>query len=411
MSVDQKTYELYEQGQWKALIKLGKSSLEKNIDFYYLQYRMGIAYYQLKNYRRAIPFFEKVLKQKPDDESALEYLYFSYLFSARTEDARILSLKFNPSFKKQLNISDIESIINGAGGEYKNYQFADYTIPENTDKDVKQKVRKNLNYFNANFTHHSRKKFSLFHAFSYLSGKNRVFDPNSETYEIDENVKQFQYYIAGNWHLGKGLNLKVAIHYIHTTHEGLNPGPNSGPGNQNRKYLFIEKQTSFVGFAKLSKNLSNFNFRASSSLSNLNGELQFLPLLGLDYYPLGNSILYLSTDVPYQFAPDAQNFSPGFILKQKIGIRVIKPLWFEPFIQYGKVNNFADEDAYVIYNNKDAIESWYGARLNLYIYKSNLSFYYIYQSYQNTNYYRIKDIPGEINYFSSTHLIGLKWKI
>ena len=191
----------------------------------------------------------------------------------------------------------------------------------------------------------------------------------------------------------------------------MNPDPNSGPGNQTWKYLFIEKGTSFVGFAKFSKSLSNFNFRASSSLSNLNGELQFLPLLGLDYYPLGNSNLYLSTDVAYQFAPDVENFSPGFILKQKIGVRIIKPLWFEPFIQYGKVSNFADEDAYVIYNSKDAIESWYGARLNFYVYKSNLSIYYIFQSYQNTNYYQIKDIPGEIDYSSSTHLIGLRWDL
>jgi hypothetical protein len=58
-SVDQKTYTLYLNKQWKELIEAGNLAKKNNIDFYYLQYRMGIAYYELKRYRKAITFLKK----------------------------------------------------------------------------------------------------------------------------------------------------------------------------------------------------------------------------------------------------------------------------------------------------------------------------------------------------------------
>ena len=203
--------------------------------------------------------------------------------------------------------------------------------------------------------------------------------------------------------------MTFAFHYLHTTLEGLNPNPHPGPGYQNQKYLYISKDNAYVGFIKFSKSISNFNFRVSTTVSNLNGEMQYLPLIGLDYYPLANTNLYLCTDAAYQFAPDVSNFSPGLIFKQKIGIRIFKPVWIEPFIQFGKVSNYADEDALVIYNSKDVIDYWYGGRLNIYAFNYKLNLYYIFQYYQNTNYYNIDGQPGETGYNSYTHLLGIKW--
>ena len=86
--VNIETYNLYLKSDWSALIKTGKRALKNNIDFYYLQVRMGIAYYELKKYRKAIPYFENARKQNSDDELIKEYLYYSYLFSGRVDDAR-----------------------------------------------------------------------------------------------------------------------------------------------------------------------------------------------------------------------------------------------------------------------------------------------------------------------------------
>jgi hypothetical protein len=313
--------------------------------------------------------------------------------------------------RDKLKVYNNELIVNGIGFEYKKYFFDDYTISNELADDLEQKVRKDLNYFNLNFQHYSQKKFKLFHAFSYLFGNNHVFDPEYDVYEFDETVKQFQYYIAGNWHLNKGADLKIGLHYLNTKLEGLNPDSSSGfgQGQTNNHYMYYKKFSSFVGFAKYSRSISNFNFKIATSISNLNAEFQLLPLVGVDYYPFGNTNFYLGTEIVYQIAPDAENYDPGFIFKQKIGIRLFKTIWMEPFLQYGEVSNFVDEDAFVLYNNPDIINYWYGANLNINLNKSGLILYFIYQQYSNTNYYKSNQSDSGINYRSSTFLGGLKW--
>jgi hypothetical protein len=411
-SVDRKTYELYEKKEWKELIEVGNLAKTKDIDFYYLQYRMGIAYYERKNYRKAIPFFEKIINQTLEDKTALEYLYYSYLFSGRKDDARVLALDFDPEMRNELQLYNNELIVNGVGFEYKKYMFDDYTISSEQSDEIEQKVRKDLNYFNLNLTHYSKKKFKLFHAFSYLLGSDQVFDPEYDVYKFDETVKQFQYYIAGNWNLNKGSGLKIGIHYINTKLEAVNPDSNfvNGHSGINDYYLYYKKINSIVGFVKYSKSISCFNFWAASSISNLNTSFQLFPLLGVDYYPFGNTNLYLGSEVIYQVSPDEQTYDPGFIFKQKVGFKLFKSLWIEPFMQYGKVSNFVDNDAFVIYNNPDVINYWYGVNLNLDLYKSGLTLYFIYQQYSNTNFYKSYQSEYSIDYGSQTLLGGIKWK-
>jgi hypothetical protein len=229
---------------------------------------------------------------------------------------------------------------------------------------------------------------------------------------FDENLRQFQYYIAGNWHLGRGLDLTAGFHYIRTTLEGLNPGynPGTGMGYQNIRYLFVSKKNAYAGLLKINKSLHNFNFRLSGTMTEMNGDPQYQPTGGMDYYPLGNTTLYISGDAGYLIAPDEKRYSPGLVVKGKIGFRVAGPLWLEPFGQYGRVSNYADDDAYVIYNSNDAIDHWYGARMNLFFADYRLNIYYLYQHYQYTNFYRVDDVPAETGYRASTHLLGLRWK-
>ena len=139
--------------------------------------------------------------------------------------------------------------------------------------------------------------------------------------------------------------------------------------------------------------------------------MQYLPSAGADYYPLGNTGLFFSADAAYLFAAQEERYDPGLILKGKAGIRLFKPLWIEPFIHYGKVSNYADEDAFVIYNSHDVIDYWYGARINIFLAGYKVNLYYIFQAYQNTNYYNLAGVRGEIGYGSATHLLGLKWKL
>jgi len=51
--VDSVSYSLYSSQKWEKLCQYGEQAIFKNIDFYYLRYRLGIAYYELQKYRAA----------------------------------------------------------------------------------------------------------------------------------------------------------------------------------------------------------------------------------------------------------------------------------------------------------------------------------------------------------------------
>ncbi len=414
MEVDRTSYALYERSQWKELVRYARKARNAGFDFHYLRYRLGIAYYELGRYRPAVAHFEKVTEDNPDDRTAAEYLYYAYLRSGRQEDARMTGRSFDEEMRSKLGFSDEARLADGIAGEYKHYRFDDFTSPfQNASDKLDQKVRKSLSYTTFSLTHLTRSQFSLFHAVSFLWGLNRVYDPARAANTFDENLRQFQYYIAGNWHLGKGLDLTAGFHYIRTTLEGLNPAytGGSGSGIRTAKYLFIDRVNSWASLMKLSKSVRNFNFRLSGVITDLNAGIQYQPSAGLDYYPLGNTHLYLSGDAGYLLAPDEGRYTPGAVFKGRVGFRVTGPLWLESFGQYGRVSNYADEDAYVIYNSNDVIEHWYGARVNIFLSGFRVNLYYIFQQYQFTNYHAVNGVPNQAGYGAATHLAGVRWKM
>ena len=100
-SLDKQTYELYLDKNWKDLISLGKNGLEKGFDYFYLRMRIGIAYYELANYHRAIPHFRKAQLFNSKDQFANEYLYYSYLFRDPMQTLSIYRKNLRQSSKRK----------------------------------------------------------------------------------------------------------------------------------------------------------------------------------------------------------------------------------------------------------------------------------------------------------------------
>ena len=65
---------------------------------------MGIGYYYLMNYSKASEQLEKAVSFNSADTISAEYLYYSYLFTARKAEAQKCALKFNAAAKKRLGI-------------------------------------------------------------------------------------------------------------------------------------------------------------------------------------------------------------------------------------------------------------------------------------------------------------------
>ena len=77
-AVNDKTYSLFLEKNWDQLIELGTTSLNQGLDFYYLYYRLGIAYFHKKNYIKAIEHFDNALVFNDSDPYLLEYKYYSF---------------------------------------------------------------------------------------------------------------------------------------------------------------------------------------------------------------------------------------------------------------------------------------------------------------------------------------------
>ena len=410
LTVDAETYALYEKKEWKKLIEVGKNSLEHGIDFYYLQYRMGTAYYELKNYRNAVRFFEKVVKETPDDKIALEYLYYSYLFSGMYEDARLFGRKLPDDMKEKLNLPEEGLLINGAGAEFKYYIVDDYQAEAGEGDYLYQKSLRNLWYANINLTSYTKGKLTIFQGFSYLAGKNIVSDPSYSDTAFNENIKQFQYYLSGNVLLSKATNLKIAVNYTNTGLTGINPENSHGQGQS--KYFYKDKLNGIAGFAKLKKSIAGFDIKVTATLSYFdpNTGTQFLPGIGVRWYPFGNTGLYANAEVSYIIANKTPDYDPGFIFKSNVGIRLFKSMWIEPFMLYGKSRNFVDDDAFVTYNSINTVNYWYGVNLNTLISKGKIILYFNWQQYSLTNDYTLNTEKQSMGFLMSTFLGGTKFR-
>ena len=109
-TVEQKSYQLYLDKKWPELIKFGNKAVDLGYDYFYLQMRIGIAYYEKKNYSYAEGHFKKALGFNSADDLALEYLYYCYIFKGRYDEARLLSKQFNDTLAKKIGIDNQSNI-------------------------------------------------------------------------------------------------------------------------------------------------------------------------------------------------------------------------------------------------------------------------------------------------------------
>ncbi len=81
------TYRLYTEANWNELIPIAKESIENGHDFYYMRMRLGIAYFEKKNYTQAIKQFKKALKFDEGSADAKSYAYNCLLYLGREKEA------------------------------------------------------------------------------------------------------------------------------------------------------------------------------------------------------------------------------------------------------------------------------------------------------------------------------------
>jgi len=401
--VDRITLELYNTQQWNELIDFGKKAINDDIEFYYLNYRMGIAYYSLKKYRKAIPYFEDVIKQTPNDAIAKEYLYYSYLLGGRISDATNTLYTLSKKHRDAVEFHKTENLFNGLGFEYKYFSFDDFAINKTVTSETTQKVRNSMNYFSADLLNFTENSSTIYMNISLIKGDNSIYNYYYSEDIINEKLSQLQIYLSWSKRISKGLDLNISATYMHETLDWHGKQWNNPSLETN---FWSGSTNNFVGFVSLTKSIHNLDISLGSTFSKINNEKQMQPYTSFAWYPFGNKSFYSNTNISYQY--NFNNNNNNLVLKQSFTSELNSNFSLSAFGLYGTVYNYIDDNGMSIYNNLDAIEYWYGFSAK-YNFSNTTNIYLSYRNDRQTNVYTENSIEKNIGYNVNSLLVGLRF--
>lgn len=424
-TVEEKMYNSYLKKDWNDVIHIGKLAIKNNIDYFYLRKRLGIAYYEKKNYRKAIIHFKKALKFDSDNNTILEYLYYSYMLSGREDDAKVLSIKFSENLYKKLNIKEnkiIENIYSEAGYTFSNNNSKNGNIDIDGYENIRGEMDRNndILYAHLGIKSNINNYISVYQGYSNINiSKTKQIRINNKNARTDNyKLKQNEYYITSNIHLTNGLKITPAFHLINVNftsietkytiyHPPWEPKPTI-------IYKYPRKNTSFYNYLfslSITKNISLFSISMFETYSNLNDKRQFQTGTSIVYYPLGNLNLYTNTTLV-----NIYEYKNRFIFDQMVGFKVFPKIWIEGFVTLGNLTNYNEKNGFIIYNIPDKITSRKGISLILPL-SENIELSLRYQNIKKRTSYKTYTsldnyiTTNNIKYINQTIIGGIKWKL
>lgn len=426
-TVDELTYRYYLEKKWDSVIIIGKQALRVNIDYYFLRVRMGLAYYEQKEYIPAATHLVKARQFDPKDSVVADYLYYAYIFTNRMEEARILQESLpmaarNVLDKKKgfVDVVDVESgytfssnnalqdkpslmekdSIYGETDVYGNYLYEQLGLRFNLSNRIGLSV--SYNYLN----------FSKLKYIQYV-----LYTSPPVTYDtsFQYNINQHEIYAGLSWYLNGGFRIMPAVHMIHDSY------PVIGASFDGSVYNYTRSDTSFANYLvglSLSKEIGRFNVGLSGSWSNMNNRKQKQAVAYMTWLPFGNLNLYSTTSVTGFF----QSNDNRLLLSQLIGAKITPWCWAEGSFYYGDYTNANIMNGAVVYNNSDVID--YRGSANLYfLVGKHLQFSLLYQYARKESkqyFFTVNPSSKEVNstpkvllnpYNTHTIIGGITWKL
>ncbi len=321
--VDSTSYALYLQKDWTGLIEFSEIALAENFDYYYLNMRIGIAYYETKQYESSINFFHKALLQDSQSQVAIEYLFWCNYLLGNLKDADFYYKKLSAERKENIDYTPLSYIdfIYIEGGN--NFQKQGGDIGD-------------IAYYNITLSSNLSHKLGLYMAYYQQNQESKFSKYTQRRFFANPIFK-----VGGGYELGLALNftaLKNDIHYSnsytysdttdyiddlsYTTTLGI--GEEKQEGTQNTDAFYSELSISktiqrwkikpFVGFS-YSTGITNLMF-TDEGLENIRYYFNDVELES-DTFPYVNE--ELANDTAKDFSYDFGLYV-GYNISDKLGI-------------------------------------------------------------------------------------------
>lgn len=418
--IDSITLQLYNLGKWTELADEGSNAIKNGLDYYYLRMRVGIAFYETKNYRKAIPHFQKALALNPMSKITSEYLYFSYLSGGRPYDARITEPLLGEESRKKNKISKpsfIEEVYVEGGPAFAGNQ--------NLNNRGKQHGKQNQDsiysasyYYNNIYYGFAGIKLRLLPALSIYQGYGYLTAPVSETItylntpveEFNYTTVQHEYYANMEINLPGRIFLVPAFHKLWidfaTRMDRYDPAINSLVFD-----TVYAKEEMYAASLSLKKDFSIFAVEVSGTYGDFGHAVQKQLGISALTFPFGNLDFYTNTGITRMWNDDDDEW----IFYQMAGTSLGKNVWFEAEITYGQLRDYTEKNAFVMYNSPEDINYKVEGTL-IFDISPKVEFMFKYRYLQRVNTYltytNIEEFTFEYSKYPYHTLIGgLKWKL
>ena len=417
-NVDSLTYTLYQQQKWDELIDAGNYALQHDVNYYYLRMRLGIAWFEKQNYRQAIPHFEEAIKFNELSQTATEYLYYCYLYSGRLYNIRMLMPKLNKTTREKIGIKRpniLEEIyLEGGPGVAANQKIEnnwEHTQPSDTIYNSTY-LYSNNTYFHLGAKFNIHPNISIYQGYSGIKAPftQKVRYQNVPLDDFTYTTNQDEYY--GNLEIGlsNGIKITPAWHFIWYKFYNRSVGYDSVFYALTIDTITLHK-SEYVMSLSIRKDLPKFAFELNGTYGDFSKTNHAQLGLSAFAYPFGNLNFYTQTGFinVWQSGVYYLNFY------QMVGGRLANKLWLEGNFTIGNLTNYAENNAFIIYNAPEKLNFKFET-VFIYSLNKHLEFSLRYRLMQRENeylYYRTFDEYDRLitKYFYHGIIGGIKWQI
>ncbi|MBN2639147.1 MAG: hypothetical protein JXR65_08680 [Bacteroidales bacterium] len=420
IEIDTAMYRAYLNKDWNKIIKMGKLGLNNGIDYYYLRLRMGYAYFMKKQYRMAIPYYQAALRFSSKDATAMEFLYYSYLYGDRFNDAEKLTQRFTPALKEYVEIRGKNALTEisffptfGTGASDNLKETVNLMESETTDGS--QILPNSFSNYNLNISHKAGSNVVLNHSLNLLSKDEYAIAIVDRTPYLSESqvVKQFSYRIAVDITSTSGFTLSPALTYINYR---VPVYYEYGAGLGNNRTVYSYNAHNEIGISlKATKQAGPVSIALSGSYSNLNLSNQITGAASITYYPFGNLNLYTNATGYYHLQSQKSSSINQIIQSYKLGLKLTNNLWIEGFGILGDFSNLIDPFSGITYNSLEIYHSIYGVNVYIPFNKNGVSLFVGYRNYNSTSQFipveNVFEGYNNITFNYQTFTGGIIWKL
>lgn len=351
--VDVQSYNLFLQKDWTGLIDYSAKAREQGIDFYYLQIRTGIAFYNLGKYRKASHFFLEAYENDQSSEFLQEYVYYSLISGGRILEARKYTSQFDESLKKKLKLKtsrvtylayETGYIFNSEFEDLKSRSFTDGL--ELGDDYGEAYLLKDYSFHSLDLSHQLLPNLSVNHNLTYIDVNREAQVDWGEQFNSPIGIRQFQYFINPVWVIGKKLNVSPSLNLILGNRETY-----IGGYDQSYNKVFTLSSISYNDYVFSTSIWTDFKNLSPGVEFNTGkiGKREFTQASAwLSYYPLSNTSLYITPKVYFKSGGSSQDFewnAFGISVGGQLGKVHLSGQYL-----FGEMESFVESGGYLISN-------------------------------------------------------------